>query len=1837
MAFDVEGALKAGYSEQEVANFLGQQNKFDTQAAIASGYSPREVISHLASGASTSRTWGEAAKDVGAGLTSGLGSLVQLPGQLYGLATGNFAPTGLLGTGEAISKYGTEMKSPGLKAREAASEARVKAAEESSGEVAAFVAQAKELITDPAQLTNFLAENLPQMLLPGGAAKLAAKKALASAIAKGVAEDAAKTGAIAAGVTAAKGVGAVQQGADIGAESYKNIYNKLIEQKVPADEAAAKAINLARGAGASAGIISWLAQSLPGASALEAKFAGKTGGPGRLATGLKESLSEMVEEGGGKATQNLAMQDVDPTQRIMQGVGATTARAGVAGAGMGAGLGGQGAAKPAAEAPPVQAPPAQEAIPAAPVPIAERPYPELAKEVARISALADTREATPQEMQDLKAMRAEIKRRKDEGDASSQMEIPEAKPEGPLPPETDLFGKPLLPKATQPEGLADVIGAELPATSEVMRDAGLAPTTKELEAAGQQRLPLRRTPEGKPTTAPIVTPKEAPSVPPSAPAPTVPPVQPRPQPRGSKPSVGVPVQPTGADTVQPGTTGTPGGVAPPVSSGLVPPKQPVAPGVAPAGQPAPALTAETAAPALQTLIDTAGTALAKKRAATTALAALQDPKLNETAEDKAGNLRLAAGVLGRKVAPAAPVVSKPVAPVAAKPAPVTPAGMFGQLVKPGAPDIVEAEAPKPAKPAAPASPFDVSGPSSIAGTLADTAEEAAAKKAATGKKRSVAEPYQPKQTIEQLTAEVTNIPGLAGAAIRRMLKTGKLVLKDASPDGADIGGEFDGRTATLFASGTRPGAAVAVVLHEVGAHLGLKRMLGEANYDIVIAQIKNWATGPKNEARALAQRALARIPAEDIAQGESHYNDEVVAYFVEEVAKAEIAKELPTAGPLRNLWNQIKTHILSEVNRALGTDFGVRDLTPRHILVLAQAAMTRAAATAPEGTAATKKQFSISVSSESLIAGSGAVDPVEVSALRRLINVAKADPGISYVTKFRTYVADIAATIEGRLTAQFDGAVRDSLGNVNPMGLYRQAQDYTKMLLEFFQQGSLTKNPTTGLWEVTTVKGVRPPAEVYALIDKWGKANGWTREEATQKASRLLEAVRLDGLRTANKTQGATFTLHKIDATSPLSIDQQIDQLLTDYRANPELAEMNKLMDESRKALVDHLVTVGRLTPDQGQDWKEVIGYVPFDRLSEKSLEKFSKVKRISGKGLAQVGKLPELQGTTRLAVGNVFNSYIDTMGWMVGQVIKTDGTVQTLRGLEKVTAAKFLGPSHQEKPNTVGMYVKGVRNYWELPSKYDVMAFKDLNPPKEGWLLQLGAFSNVLRKAITALPPFALKQVTDDVQRAILTSGVRNPAALLRMTLTNFPKMAIAELRGIQHPSVREFGAMGLTGEYDFQAGKPAASLLKDMGIAKRSKFEGIMHKLDGVTRASDLAVRKAIYDQTVKEGGDKLLAQTRAREFINFRRRGSSALVGALVTTIPFFNAYVQGMDVLYRAASGKDSSSSVGRAQARQMFWSRAAIVTMLSSLYALGKDDDDEDYKKMDLRTRDSNWILPGGVKMPVPGEFGAVFKVIPERVVEYMRRQGTPEEQEAFEAVRTALTYMYEQYLGRVTPLPQAVKPLLEAWSNQSFLTGRPLEGFHQQPMDRSMRTTDQTSELAKAIANFSRDAVKVEVSPIMIDNLLRGYFGSTAALLTTMTDSLLNPTRVDRPLHKWAFLSNYMYDPVGTRPTTEFYEEREKMGKANATLNDLAKTDMDRAEKYAIEHQDELVFESAINSTLQQLEQTRAYRTFLNSPDGAKELSADEREASLKEVKQYELAMVGWLREAKVEYRKSKF
>jgi hypothetical protein len=352
-----------------MAKEFSLEEALGTKKQTANEFSLEEAL-----GKKPERTYGEAATDIGAKFVSGLGSLIQQPGQLYGLATGaikekDFGTTGAQGIGQEMQEWAKEHTSKALLAKEAETARKAQEAEKTGGQWAAFKAQAGAMLSDPAQLTAFLAEQTPQAipsiiaaLIPGAgpgvaaelraaqvaaksattvAAKEAAEAAVASAVQKATASQ------VARGAAAAKGVGAVQQGADIGAGAYEDIYKKLIEGGASEPEAADKAINLARAAGVGGGALSLLAAKLPGAQAFERALAGeKIGAKGILgkaaaigAGALKEIPGEQFEEVGGKALQNLAMRQVNPEQSLTEGLGITAAQAAIGAAGMG-GVGG---------------------------------------------------------------------------------------------------------------------------------------------------------------------------------------------------------------------------------------------------------------------------------------------------------------------------------------------------------------------------------------------------------------------------------------------------------------------------------------------------------------------------------------------------------------------------------------------------------------------------------------------------------------------------------------------------------------------------------------------------------------------------------------------------------------------------------------------------------------------------------------------------------------------------------------------------------------------------------------------------------------------------------------------------------------------------------------------------------------------------------------------------------------------------------------------------------------------------------------------------------------------------------------------------------------------------------------------------------------------------------------------------------------------------------------------------------------------------------------------------------------------------------------------------------
>jgi len=407
---------------------------FDT---VASAYrSLRTAPAPKPVAPSTERTYGEAVKDIGAGVVGGIGSLVQLPGQLYGLATGDFSKTGALGAGEEISKFGEEMKSAGLKAREAERSRKV-AESAKEGQFQAFGTALGETVKDPALLLSFIAEQAPQLLVPFGAARGVGMAA------RGLGAGEAAVGK--AAVSGAVGAGGVQQGADVGAGAYENIYRELKSKGASDNEAAQGALTLARQAGAAAGTISLLAQRLPGARQLEEVLAGV---PGKGAAGLGgrlrtagstaagETLGEIPEEVGGKFVSNLAMQQVKPEQSLTEGLGEAAAMATIGGVGLGgaAGLARRPATPEVAQATPETTPFDVTKLP-----------PEILTRIEEITGVAQPQQEQQPMLSAEEANRQRINMLQQKVDAESQA-ISTALPESPQ----EKAARAAAPPATQP-------------------------------------------------------------------------------------------------------------------------------------------------------------------------------------------------------------------------------------------------------------------------------------------------------------------------------------------------------------------------------------------------------------------------------------------------------------------------------------------------------------------------------------------------------------------------------------------------------------------------------------------------------------------------------------------------------------------------------------------------------------------------------------------------------------------------------------------------------------------------------------------------------------------------------------------------------------------------------------------------------------------------------------------------------------------------------------------------------------------------------------------------------------------------------------------------------------------------------------------------------------------------------------------------------------------------------------------------------------------------------------------------------------------------------------------
>ncbi len=296
---------------------------------------------------------------------------------------------------------------------------------------------------------------------------------------------------------------------------------------------------------------------------------------------------------------------------------------------------------------------------------------------------------------------------------------------------------------------------------------------------------------------------------------------------------------------------------------------------------------------------------------------------------------------------------------------------------------------------------------------------------------------------------------------------------------------------------------------------------------------------------------------------------------------------------------------------------------------------------------------------------------------------------------------------------------------------------------------------------------------------------------------------------------------------------------------------------------------------------------------------------------------------------------------------------------------------------------------------------------------------------------------------------------------------------------------------------------------IDPRNLARGYARMMDAINEVAEEATRMGEYLRARGRGLTPTAAVNRAKDVtLNFSRGG--AVSRTLNAMIAFFNVGMQDFDKVMRAfADPTAMRTPEGRREIAAAYLRGTMMVTVPSVLtWWMGKDD--EELQNLAEWRKNYFWninlrpflegVMPGQphyiVSFPKPFLVGAVFGTQVERALDQWYGNDP-------KGVLHGLqnSWSYTLFHGDIVSLPSIVGPMMEMRMNYSTFSGGPIVPQRLQGLPAQMQFTNTTSGLARAVGE-SAASVGLEVSPIMVDHLIRGHFASLGGLSTDAIDAL---------------------------------------------------------------------------------------------------------------------------------------
>jgi hypothetical protein len=620
--------------------------------------------------------------------------------------------------------------------------------------------------------------------------------------------------------------------------------------------------------------------------------------------------------------------------------------------------------------------------------------------------------------------------------------------------------------------------------------------------------------------------------------------------------------------------------------------------------------------------------------------------------------------------------------------------------------------------------------------------------------------------------------------------------------------------------------------------------------------------------------------------------------------------------------------------------------------------------------------------------------------------------------------------------------------------------------------------------------------------------------------------------------------------------------ILSNQRSNAELIvdiinntdfKRSQVIDLDYDALIEIARQNGLETRGTAQIWKDNSDYYPFyRRMQDES---------IAGPNIASgyISGNPlniELKGSEEAIEPAPLEAIARNQLAIVTAAMKNEGLSRLVRDLEMAEMAIQVPASEAQGADILPVFINGQKVFYKVADPLLINGLQAMGMNETGGLTKALAMpAGFLREMVTRDPGFILVNMLRDTLSTAVTSGANFTPFI--DTFKNF------------NADVTQLERFGIIGGYDFtndpqDIQKYIRKEMQKAGVGNN----GSLTATDSVTKVwdwlgqqttkSDGATRKAVYDKIFELTGSQAEAAFQALEIINFGRRGANPIFRLITSAIPFLNARLQGLDVLGRAHLGRYSAVrkfKLGEQRSEMAkdialgTLMRGGFLALLTGIYYFLVSDEEE-YKNARREVRDDNWIIPLGegmpaLKIPIPFEVGVLYKVIPERVIDTAMGGDINDTLKTLQ--RQAVTTLKIDPLGF-----QVIKPIVEVMNNKSSYTGQEIVPYYMRiGLEEGYQSRYGTNELARIIGEG------LNISPIKIDYVLRGYGGTLGGYVLSATDALLR-TQTDRDyisprIDSMPILKRFFLTDLGGGLQQQFYELRAESDKFQQTVNSLRK------------------------------------------------------------------------------------